>query len=261
MRTDIKIFLLGISALTIFLTYSLLPYQVGEGDNAIFKADFKKLAGIAEIDSTELVEQVDTVVIEPDKPFAPDTTSQRIFFFGDSMVDYLARRLGDYAAKNGHEVNSVVWISSTTKLWAETDTLQYFLKKYDPTYVVICLASNELQLYNLEPRKGYIKTIQKKLGDLPYIWISPPNWTEDTGINEIIKNAVGKDRYFNSTELELKRGPDHKHPTVKGSAVWMDTVARWWSSKECRHPIILEVPDEKVTPKNILTLRPYNRKK
>lgn len=261
MKTDIRIFLLGISALALFLFYSLSPYEVGEGENALFKADFKKLAGITETDSTLMAVVPDTVTVVPDKPFEPDTTSQNIFFFGDSMVDYLARRLGDYAARNGHKVNSVVWISSTTKLWAETDTLQYFLKKYDPSYVVICLASNELDIRNLESRKGYIKTIQSKLGDLPFIWISPPNWKEDTGINELIRTMVGKDRFFDSSHLDLQRGPDKKHPTVKGSAIWMDTVARWMSSKECRHPIILEEPEEKVTPKNILTLRPYNRKK
>ena len=38
----------------------------------------------------------------------PDTTHQRVLFFGDSMLEGLTRRLVDYTEANGHELHTVV---------------------------------------------------------------------------------------------------------------------------------------------------------
>lgn len=266
MKPDVKVLLLGLAALAIFLFYSLSPFQIGEENSEIRKADFLTLATPAALPDSTLSAKTDTIVIiEEEKPFAPDTTKQKIFFFGDSMVDYLGRPFESYAEKNGHTIESVVWFSSTTQHWAQTDTLQYFLNKYDPSYIVICLGSNEIFAKDNERRKNWVKEIEAKLGDRPYIWISPPNWKEVYDFTDMLRETVGKDRFFDSTHLVMERGSDHAHPTYDAAISWMDTVATWMQSKESRYPIIMEKPDEKVRVKHLHMLKPYklpkNKKK
>ncbi|MDR1738077.1 MAG: hypothetical protein LBR66_04560, partial [Candidatus Symbiothrix sp.] len=48
-----------------------------------------------------------------------DTARQRILFIGDSMLEGLGKRMKYYAGENGHELQYVIWYSSTTKTWAE----------------------------------------------------------------------------------------------------------------------------------------------
>lgn len=266
MRTDLKVLLLGLAALAILLIYSLSPISIGEEDYEIRKADFIALATPAEQPDTAAVADNDTTAVAVvEEVFAPDTTSQKILFFGDSMVDYLGRPFESYAAKNGHTIESVIWFSSTTQHWAQTDTLQYFLRKYEPSYIVICLGSNEIFAKDTERRQNWVKEIEAKLGDLPFIWISPPNWKEVYEFTDMLRETVGNDRFFDSTHLSMERGPDHAHPTYDAAVGWMDTVATWMQSKESRYPIIMEKPDEKVRVRHLHMLKPYklpkNKKK
>lgn len=175
----------------------------------------------------------------------PDTATQRILFFGDSMLESLGRRFDQYTTENGHELTSVIWYSSSTKLWATTDTLQHFIRTVKPSFVMICLGSNELSVRDLTKRDAYVKTILQRIGDLPYCWVSPPNWKEDSGINKVILDNVGKDHYFDSRHLVLERGSDNVHPTFSSGACWMDTVVMWMNSGAFPHPIRLNVPTEK----------------
>ncbi|MDE7414240.1 MAG: SGNH/GDSL hydrolase family protein [Muribaculaceae bacterium] len=265
MKTDIKILLLGLSALGILILYSFSPIQIGEEDTEIRKADFLALATptkipVAHKSTPVKKDTANSAAIAKKavaKPEGPDTTSQKILFIGDSMVGFLGKPFESYALCNGHEIESVTWASSTTRHWAETDTLQHFLRKYDPTYVVICLGSNEIFTKNTDQRREWVKTIEKKLGGLPYVWISPPNWKEVYTFTDMLCDAVGKDRYFDSTHLKLDRGPDHAHPTHPAAAIWMDTVASWMQSDKNRHPIVMARPDKKAKTYHIHALKPY----
>lgn len=183
-----------------------------------------------------------------------DSTAQRILFFGDSMVDELRKPFNDYAAQNGHTLTSVVWYSSASKHWAQTDTLEHFMREANPSYVVICLAANELFVKDLADRDAYIKRIVKKLGNLPYVWVSPPNWKEDTGINDLIVKNIGREHYFDSRHLKLQRRRDGAHPTPAASRVWMDSVAVWMNSLENAHPLLMAKPKAAATTKQTLHL-------
>ncbi|MBQ8656745.1 MAG: SGNH/GDSL hydrolase family protein [Prevotella sp.] len=185
-----------------------------------------------------------------------DESPQRFLFFGDSMLEGLMRRFGDYAAENGHEVNVVLWYSSSTERWATTRVLEQYMQKYRPTYVVICLGSNELFVRDLPKREQYVADIVGRLDSVPFVWISPPNWRKDTGINDIIIKHVGQSRFFDSRRLTLERGSDHMHPTMRAGAQWMDSVAVWMSSKLTAHPVRMNFPKVKKQPKSIKLLPP-----
>ena len=173
-----------------------------------------------------------------------DTTSHRILFFGDSMVEGLLRRMNCYAFANGHEMTNVVWYSSTTEIWAKTDTLRYFLDKVKPTFVMISLGANEQFVKNPSERDTFIQQIMQELGTTPFVWIGVPAWREDTGINDLTKQVVGKSRYFDSRGLTLQRGRDHMHPTFNAASLWMDTVAVWMASPATAHPIQMDKPTD-----------------
>ncbi|MDR2475094.1 MAG: SGNH/GDSL hydrolase family protein [Bacteroidales bacterium] len=157
-----------------------------------------------------------------------DTASQRILFFGDSMLEGLSRRMKQYAAENGHELLNVIWYSSSTLIWSQhEDTLAHFIRTFRPTYIMTCLGGNELFIRDLDRRDAAIKTILGVTGEIPSIWIGPPNWKADTGINELMEKNIGTHRFFPSKRLTFQRGTDGAHPTYASAASWMDSIACW----------------------------------
>lgn len=248
MSPRLKTYLLLLLAAVCLLAYALSPLTIEVGGLRL-----KKL---------QLPTAVDTVAAPSDNMVTADTVPtldahpQRILFFGDSMLEGLGRRFGDYAAENGHELNVVLWYSSTTERWATSDTLTHFLRRYDPTFVVVCLGSNELFVRDLPERDRHIATLLARIGSRPFVWIGPPNWKEDTGINELIKQRVGKNRFFDSRGLTLQRGRDHAHPTFAAAATWMDSVATWMSGTETAHPIRMAIPDTTAKPNSLTLLAP-----
>lgn len=213
--------------LIVITAYSFTEeFTIGDDDFVLQQAKiashFSKLtshnADTLLTDST-LLSVRDTVVV--------DTASHRILLFGDSMVEGLSKRMRSYAAENGHESMNVIWYSSSTKIWAQCDTLSHFIRQFEPTYVMLCLGGNELFVRDLDKRDQWIQTIINKIGDRPFIWIGPPNWKEDTGINELIRKNVGAGRYYPSKRLTYKRKADGAHPVQESSNQWMDSVAVW----------------------------------
>lgn len=185
-----------------------------------------------------------------------DSLPKSILLFGDSMTFNLAIRLAQYAAYNGHSFHAVNWDSSNTKIWADSDTIPVFIKKYNADYVFISLGSNEVYFKRPDVRLPYINSIITQLGDTPYVWIGPPNWNEDTGINDILESSCAPGAFFRSQGMSFKRKSDNIHPTRKSSAEWMDSIMRWLPKSG--HPILADCPPD-TFPKakvNIIFLKP-----
>lgn len=196
------------------------------------------------------------------KSAKPDTAKQRFLLIGDSMLEGLMARLDDYCAENGHKSNAVIWYGSTSLQWGQCDTLTYFIKKYKPTYIWICLGANELAVDHVERRDTCIGHILKQIPkNIPYAWIGPPSWRKDNGIIALIKKHVGKDRYFNSERLVFERKSDGAHPTRPSAAKWMDSVAVWVQNSAA-YKVQLHFPDTQVTRHTpIKLLKPYYKTK
>ncbi len=187
-----------------------------------------------------------------------DTATQNILIIGDSMLEGLNKRLGDYAKANGHNLNSVIWYSSTTEYWGTCDTLSVFLNRFKPTFLFISLGGNELFVKDIkEKRTGFLKNILKQIGDIPFVWIGPPNWKPDTGINEMVAENVGKGRFFLSDGMHFDRQKDGAHPTYASAALWFDSIARWMPD-HASHPIRLEKPADSIKgkPQRVVVLQP-----
>lgn len=255
------IWLLISVALIIFLSYSFMedvsfmghtlkkaPFrQTMIGENVKIEEDSLKLDSIRKAYEEELLKS------------RTDSTPQRIFIFGDSMTFNLALRLAQYAKVNGHEINTVNWDSSNTKIWADYDTLAYFINKFRPTQIFISLGSNELYFKDPSRRKPYVEKILSVIDTIPYVWIGPPNWQKDNGLNDMIELACRPGSFFRTDGMELKRKADHIHPTREASALWVDSIMRWIPSSS--HPFLVDVPADSIKKSNpnVVFLKALNK--
>lgn len=191
-------------------------------------------------------------------PAPLDTASQSILIIGDSMLEGLNPALAAYAKANGHRLNSVIWYSSTTAYWGQCDTLGVYLRQFKPTYIFISLGANELFVSDIrQKREGMLRYFLQQIGDIPYVWIGPPNWKADTGINDMIRDNVPQGRYFRSDGMHFDREKDGAHPTHASARLWMDSIARWMPG-HAEHPIRMSppAPGEKARPDRVVVLQP-----
>lgn len=149
----------GYGALWLLLALALIVVTaVSFLDDITIGSYTVKKAPIADLLTDSVSEKIDSIAAEEceeltaPKVIVTDSMPQSIFIFGDSMTFNLALRLAQYAKQNGHTIHSVNWDSSNTKIWAEHDTLRYFIEKFHPTQIFISLGSNELYFKNPETR-------------------------------------------------------------------------------------------------------------
>lgn len=213
---------------------------------------------------------LDSLEVVYDKILQGDTVNQvetrqentpqqhRILLIGDSMLDGVGRRFNDYAAANGHTLFTSIWYGSTTKSWAYTTELPRLMKKVDPTFVIVCLGTNDLGYHDISARSEAVREIIHEIGDVPFVWIGPVtlrNIKNDPGIVNMIRQNVGATRFYDSYDLRISRGPDGIHPTFQAAAKWVDGIAHWMSSPETEYPIHLDAPAQSVPFKNYETHR------
>ena len=173
-----------------------------------------------------------------------DTTAKSILFIGDSMLEGLAPHLAKYCDKNGHTLVEVIWYSSSTLVWGESGRLKELINTYKPNYIFVCLGANELYVPDIKrARRPYLKKILAEIGEIPYVWIGPPNWDEDTGINDMLEQEVDEGCFYLSAHDHFERSRDGAHPTRASAQLWMDRVVKWLGEKGA-HPIRLDNPGE-----------------
>ena len=176
-----------------------------------------------------------------------DTTAKTILFIGDSMLEGLAPRLAKYCDKNGHKLIEVIWYSSSTLCWGETARLTELIRTYHPDYIFVCLGANELYVPDIKrARRPYLKKMLAEIGDIPYVWIGPPNWDEDTGINDLLEQEVDEGCFYLSANDHFDRSRDGAHPTRASAHLWMDRVVKWLGEKGA-HPVRLDKPTEGIS--------------
>lgn len=167
-----------------------------------------------------------------------DTSYQKILLTGDSMSEGLLFPFMDTCKKYKHKFVCIPVYSSTTMSFANSNKMKELVNKYNPTYVILTLGSNELFIRGIEKRDEFVKKIISQVGDRKLIWIGPPNWKDDTGINDLIIKNMGKGKFFDSRNIKLERARDGAHPTFKAARVWADTIFRWlMNTDQCKYPI------------------------
>lgn len=209
-----------------------------------------------------LVEQPDTLVTEPitaavtvnastsavpdddDAPAPLDTAQQVILFAGDSMTEGLYPRLAAWCEASGHTLYAVIWYSSTTERWANSHLLKRYVDRLKPTFIFFSLGGNELFIRDIaKHRTGFTRTIVSEMAGRPYVWIGPPNWKRDTGINVMIAANTGAGEFFLTAGMMFDRKKDGAHPTSESATMWMDSIIRW-IPLHAAHPIRMIKPEK-----------------
>jgi hypothetical protein len=168
-----------------------------------------------------------------DFPYSVNDSIKRVLFVGDSQLENLRKPVKKRLMDNDYQlVASVVWYGSTTKQWANTDTLAYFISKYKPDFVLIALGLNEVHARDHERRKKYAQTIKSNLEQrkLPFYYIGPACWMKDKGITDVLQETFGE-LYYPSHLLTLDRSTDGKHPSKDAATVWFEKVAEQITTK------------------------------
>jgi hypothetical protein len=256
MKSGFKILIILVSVTALLTAYSFAKPKFSTGGVEIKKSKIMEFT----VGDTIPV-YIEGVYTSDYKPrVGVDSSKQKILLIGDSMLEQFRWRLRDYCKENGHEMASVIWYSSQTEWYGTTDTLKYFINKEQPTYIILILGANELFVRDIiKIRTPYVKHILEQIGDIPFLWVGPPNWREDTGINEMILANVGPRKYFPSKDLTYKRYPDGAHPRPESAFMWADSVARFIMNKS-RWPILLNPPTQKYTGSpNSTILQPWKK--
>lgn len=258
MKQSFSLILLIACALILLVGYSFIPQ-----DSMLAQTLGLKQLRVPAFVSTDdaAVDADSTKVVGKENEQQVDSMKQRVLLIGDSMNERLRLSLAGWCNANGHELTSVVWYGSSSKTWAETDTLQHFIRISNPTHIFICLGGNELYVRDLDDRDRYISTIKRKCGIIPTIWIGPPNWCKDTGINKLIEKHMGKRAYFPSLNLTFERSSDGHHVTQRSADNWMDEVVKWMNEGNSIHPFVLSRPRCNKTTHLLFVLAPYEQVK
>lgn len=249
-RTYFSFFALLLVAFMLFAGLSFFKDDIEEAsgiNTATFASDLLSAPDdeleLADVVTTDSASGKATTTVER----APlDTTKKNILFIGDSMLERLSPRIAAYAEENGHQMNTVIWYGSSTEVWATSGRAKECIQKYRPDYIIISLGGNELFVNDIIARRTkYVKQIVAEFADIPYVWIGPPNWKKDTGINKMIQSVVPKGNFYLSytPDQHYERAKDGAHPTPASAAKWADRICKW-IVEESNNPIVLNLPQK-----------------
>lgn len=173
-----------------------------------------------------------------------DTAKQRILLIGDSMAYSLMFRAQNYCDFNGHDLFVVTYVAATSQTYAQSDTLEYYVDKYKPTFIIFVIGANEMFALDGPQRGKYFDRIIPQTHGIKTVWIGPPNWKEDTGINQAMMEKFGNKQFFLSKNLHYTRVQgDVAHPDRKSGSMWMDSIASW-VMRDSYFPIRLNKPEQ-----------------
>jgi hypothetical protein len=157
--------------------------------------------------------------------------SQRILLLGDSETGGLIYPLNDYCVANGHKLEAVyTWFSASILNFGYSNKVEELMEKYKPTFVIFVVGLNEMYVTDMDRRTEAAKLFLKKIGDTPYLWVGPANFTTDRGINKVFETTADPGCFVLSKDLEIPRGGDHRHPNTEGYKIWMDYIASYIQS-------------------------------
>ena len=144
---------------------------------------------------------------------------------GDSTVGGdggLSRALGAKFRAEGAKFVRHTEVSLSIQTFARSVKLPNLLARHKPDIVILTLGANDVFLPSPQVFAPFVETIARKIGARECYWIGPPTWKGDTGIVAVIREHVAPCKFFDSSNLPLKRGGDRIHPTEKGGADWAD---------------------------------------
>jgi len=163
----------------------------------------------------------------------------RILLIGDSLGVGTAPHFAALAKEAGAEFKSIAITGSRIDQWASSKELPKILASFQPDLVLVSLGTNDAYMRGpdvIAQQHAALLQLLEVLRGRDIVWIGPPTLpaAATPGIVPMIQDAAGtalapRFFYFHSERLQIPRGPDHLHPTVRGYAGWAGAIWHWLS--------------------------------
>ena len=164
---------------------------------------------------------------------SPIVPGGRVLLVGDSLGVGMDRYFATLAKEAGMDYASNVQGSTTTAFWAKDQgPVAASVASFNPTLTLISLGTNDTKTnYTLEQLDGHIRhliSIVSTRGGVP-VWILQPSLPfADRGFTQLVRDTGI--RVFESSRIDIPRGPDGIHATGLGYAGWAGAV---WQDLSC----------------------------
>ena len=159
---SVGLFLLGVFFLFFLIGSYSEPIVIDVKKATIPKEKTSRKNGLV----TPTKKQIGSANQKVEAPQKPIKTGgqERILLVGDSQLEAMRNPFYNYVTVNKHTLAAtILWYGSSSKQWANTDTLGYYIKKYNPTMVVLVLGLNELFVNDFEQRRVNLQKIKNLL--------------------------------------------------------------------------------------------------
>lgn len=154
---------------------------------------------------------------------------RRVLLVGDSMGQGIAPFLQRKVEAAGGRMVSAPEQSSTIIWWQGSGKLRGLIAEHRPDIIFIALGSNELFTKDAGTRAPIIRRMLEEIGRRDAYWIGPPSWKPGSALVPVIEENFQAGRFYNSDNLQVPRGPDGKHPTLKGYEQWVELIWNWYA--------------------------------
>ena len=120
------------------------------------------------------------------------------------------------------------------------------------------LGTNEIGYHDYKTRENYVRQIVKTFGDIPFIWIGPASHprVKDGGKGAAIERVVGKERFFDCSQIKMARMKDGVHPTFQAHAMLVDKIAEWINRADSPYSFEFKKPTKHAVLRNYITYKP-----
>jgi len=161
--------------------------------------------------------------------------NSRVLVIGDSLARGMTPHFHTLAEEAELPLLSIAQTGTRVDQWADSPELAEALIGFDPSHVFISLGTNDAYT-NFSPEevaedvRALVEMIEET--DAHVIWIGAPALPPSSGgmpLHPDTLEAIREEapNYYDSTSLDIPRGPDLLHPTAAGYAGWAGALWNW----------------------------------
>lgn len=161
--------------------------------------------------------------------------NSRVLVIGDSLARGMTPHFKTLAEEAEIPLVSLAIPGTRTSQWTDSPELAAALIEFDPTHVFISLGTNDAYTRFTpeevaEDAAELVALVEET--EAHVIWIGAPALpptSAGANLNPDILAAIREvaPNYYDSTDLEIPRGPDNLHPTASGYAGWAGALWNW----------------------------------
>lgn len=156
----------------------------------------------------------------------------RVLLVGDSLAVGLAPYLSVLSGPRRVAFESTAAVGTRIDQWSNNAALRQRLASFRPTLVLVSLGTNDAYMMGgaatAEQQRAKLRELLMmiKAAGADYVWVGPPLLpaAKNPAVLSMIRDEVPMTHYYHSERLELPRGPDGLHPTLKGYAGWAGLI-------------------------------------